>query len=171
MSITFFPEMAPVVGYQLRDFCDGRSETFSTYEAACEALADLRATGGTLPGCTDPDEAASLGGPSVDVLTADDGTEPEVRVTNQNARTLLPTLGITEDCGTMDAEQFLGAVLLAQALTPTDEGIPVQVAYGPDGCIAAVNCGRPAGYLDERLTQLEEVATWAIGRGRRVCWS
>lgn len=175
MSITFFPEMAPVVGYQLRDFCGGRSESFPTYEDAASALKDLRVGGGVLPGCTDPAEVAHFGGPSIEVLTADgdEDAEQSVQVSNQNARALLPLLGVDphETAGAMDAEQLLGAVLLAQALTPTDEGVPVQVDYGERGRMVAVHCGRAAGYLDERLADLHEIAVWARNRNRLICWS
>ncbi|WP_052692350.1 hypothetical protein [Gordonia sihwensis] len=175
MGISFFPEMAPVVGYQLRDFCGGRSELFPSYAAAVSALEDLRAVGGALPGCADPVEVAHLGGPSVEVLTADAGEDSEisVRVSSQNARTLLSLLGVgaDESAGAMGAEQFLGAVLLAQALTPADEGVPVQVAYGAGGRMVAVHCGRAAGYLDARLAELGALAVWARDHNRAVCWS
>jgi hypothetical protein len=115
-------------------------------------------------------------GPSIDMV-GDFG--PEVNMSNLNARGVLEALGIVdvEMVGEEDGEAFLGRVLLALAVAPADEGVPahelvagVFVAVG-EGGPTFVHCGRRAGYLQERLVQLEEVARWAISVGRPVTWA
>lgn len=95
---------------------------------------------------------------------------PEVNMANGNARQVLDLLGVTWD-GDWDevpAEDFLGRVLIAQALLPvaTDDehGRPaVQERNWTE-------CGRRPGYLAERLAELHEVATWAVEHQAAVTW-
>ncbi|WP_052362784.1 hypothetical protein [Gordonia alkanivorans] len=70
-----------------------------------------------------------------------------------------------EQVGEATAEDFLGRILLAQALTGRDEGRPV------DRSGRITDCGRPRGYLDERLCDLIEIAEWARSHQQVVVWS
>ncbi|MGW1291037.1 hypothetical protein ACWD4N_47755 [Streptomyces sp. NPDC002586] len=66
--------------------------------------------------------------------------------------------------GQLPAEQFLGRVLLALALTPQDGGTDSyekgRTYYG----------GRSADYLQRRLLDLHDLALWCAARGRDVVW-
>lgn len=95
-----------------------------------------------------------------------------VNVSNQNAAVLLDTLGIMvnepwEDrcVGSMEAIDFLSRILIGQAVSPVDAGIPAT----QNGIV--VDMGRPEGYVDARLVELEEVAHFAIERGVKIYWS
>lgn len=171
MSVTFFPEMAPVVGHRLDDMLGGRSGLYSTYEEARLALAQLHAAGEVLPGCEHPDDARMYGA-TIRVVTADDGDAPSINMSNDNAVGVLALLGIdTSDelAGDLSADDFLGRVLLAQAVKPADPGVPATVVS--DGGMMALACGRRPGYQDERLAQLREIADWCRANDRAVCWS
>ncbi|MEV5211283.1 hypothetical protein AB0K35_27805 [Micromonospora sp. NPDC053740] len=95
---------------------------------------------------------------------------PEVNMANGNAAQILDLLGYTFDGDWADAsaEDFLGRVLIAQALLPvaTDDanGLPaVQERNWTD-------CGRRPGYLADRLTDLHRLATWAVDNQAAVEW-
>jgi len=107
--------------------------------------------------------------------------DPEVNVSNANARLLLEALGLPfeDGSGSLDADDFLGRVLTALAVAPEDAGVPVHqmvpgesTIFGPvvEGGATFIDCGRRPGYLQERLLQLEEVATHSLLAGRKVSW-
>ncbi|NKS56267.1 hypothetical protein GS504_01390 [Rhodococcus hoagii] len=114
-------------------------------------------------------------------VCADEG--PSLNVCNQNAAALLAVLGLTEtiaddtgaqsrttpafDAGGEDAATFLGRILLAQALAPTDPGRPVT--QSSDGRF--VDGGRRPGYTQEKLGELERIARWALEHDREVTWA
>jgi hypothetical protein len=93
---------------------------------------------------------------------------PDLNVSNSNALRVLELLGLEQreegedpilagECGVTD---FLGRVLIALALTPYDEGTPEWATTNPAGSVW-VDCGRRAGYLAERLTELANLAAFA----------
>ncbi|MDN5757917.1 MAG: hypothetical protein L0H59_05205 [Tomitella sp.] len=171
MSVTFSPEMAPIVGYRLDDLLGGRSGLYASYEQAERALVELNESGAVLPGCEHPNDARMYGA-MVRVVTADDGDDPSINMSNNNAVGVLALLGIdtsNELAGELGADDFLGRVLVAQAVKPADPGVPATVVS--DGGMVAVACGRRPGYEDERLTQLREIAEWCRAKNRTVCWS
>lgn len=200
MSITFSPEMAPVVGYRVADVTGGCSAAmFATYDEAGRALVALRESGEMLPGCSDP-EFVAMSGMHIEPITTDldeDG-EYEVNVSISNARTLLEALGLIDQvedifadaaqgsaamgkhdsmCGEMEADQFLGRVLTALALSPEDSGTPdfemphrVSPETGRAVGATMVQCGRRAGYLQDRLAQLHSLAQWCQTHDRKVVW-
>jgi hypothetical protein len=97
---------------------------------------------------------------------------PEVNVSNVNASVLLDVLGIQvgdlfEDrcCGWLPGEDFLGRVLVAASLSPVDTGIPA-IRVGN-----VINCGRPEGYVNERLEMLRSVAEYAVAHRLGVSWA
>jgi hypothetical protein len=97
----------------------------------------------------------------MDVPAAEDLS---INMSNSNAARVASTLGIDLDaegwCGSMDAKDFLGRVLVALALEPADAGMPSHEV--PTGGVRWVECGRPAGYAQERLAQLHALAEWAV---------
>lgn len=132
------------------------------------------------------DRARTMGGdfPCQDKYCVADGhlsaepqsPEPELNVSNANAATLLDVLGIgvpsgedeetAEDryCGVMAAEDFLGRVLIAQALSPVDAGVPATRSGN------WVDGGRAEGYVNDRLDRLRTVASRAVELGVPVTW-
>ncbi|WP_082921137.1 MULTISPECIES: hypothetical protein [unclassified Rhodococcus (in: high G+C Gram-positive bacteria)] len=168
MSITFYPEIAPVIGYRLVDHLGGISELFAEYAEAVARLDELHASDAVLPGCTDPESARAYGA-TIEAVTSDGEDVPDLNVSNANAATLLDVLGFSGECsGACSAEDFLGRVLTAEALSPQDAGVPAhQVGASP----RVIDCGRRAGYIQERLEELRVIAEWARAHDRRVQWA
>jgi hypothetical protein len=114
------------------------------------------------------------------VADFDTNGTPEVNLANTNARLILDILDIACDdedlAGSMDAEDFLGRVLVAAAMRDDHEaGVAdeVLVPVRPDGTWGAtwVDCGTPDNYVPDRLVALEEVALAARSLGRDVTWA
>jgi hypothetical protein len=129
-------------------------------------------------------------------------SEAEVNLSNLNASGLLDLLGIQvgeafeERClGEMSAEDFLGRILVAQAIMPADEGVPTYKMTGADysgqsgmlgGLLAGLaqaeaegvsgptiwSAGRSAGYYDQKLVWSRELADEVIslGEGWVIQW-
>jgi len=111
------------------------------------------------------------------VIEHHDGAEWEhitVNANDTNAVRVLELLGLLnrellavgEIYGDRPAEQFLGAVLLAEALTPIDEGVPAYQSR-PN----FYECGRAAGYLQFRLDELRTLAEYCLANGYVVAWA
>lgn len=101
---------------------------------------------------------------------------PYVNASNINAHFILETLGLyDQNHGSLDASDFLGRVLLAQAVAPIDEGVPayhmneLDASGAPMGA-TMINGGRYPGYLQARLEELEHLATFAIANNSEVLW-
>lgn len=71
--------------------------------------------------------------------------------------------------GSMPAQDFLGRVLVAQAVNPADAGVPARVMPSEGGA-TMIDCGRREGYSEDRLGQLHELAEFAVSRGRTIQW-
>ncbi|MEW1938793.1 hypothetical protein AB0331_15650 [Dietzia maris] len=176
MSVTFFPEEAPVVGYRVADFSGGRdSELFADRADAVAARYAAESAGRVLPGCTDPEGITSMGGYFVEAVTTDLDHAPRINISNINAVGVLELLGYAEDgevdlCGSCGAEEFEGRVLTALALAPADAGVPAYETARAGGA-TVVECGRRPGYHQDILGRLHELATWSRDRQRTVCWS
>jgi hypothetical protein len=87
-----------------------------------------------------------------------------------NPADLLSLLGLTGDSdGLAAAEDFLGRVLLAQALLDAT----IDDEHGRPGFRDGnwIECGRHPGSLADRLAHLHEIATWAISHHTVVAWS
>lgn len=98
-------------------------------------------------------------------------TGPWLNMANGNASAVLDLLGLDfgDGWGELDAQDFLGRVLVATALlgitTDDEHGTPdVQ-----DGNM--IECGRRPGYLTTRLGELHSLATWAAQHGVTMGWS
>ena len=97
---------------------------------------------------------------------------PEVNVSNVNAVEVLDVLGImvgedfSDRCaGSMDAELFLGRVLMASAVQLVDAGVPVT----QNGNM--IYMGRAEGYLNSRVEELRAVADYSVKHNLEVCWA
>lgn len=185
MSVTFTVSRAPV-GFRLG--CAFSPTVHPTFEQAATALAEhgdglCAAAAAWLEANTDdhdapsrfldehgrfPDDCAMF----VLIEPVHDEDVPELNVSNDNARLLLEALGYDpEDLyGTVDATDLLGRVLIADGLSPEDPGRPTVTERGTGGA-TIVSCGRKVGYLQDRLGQLRELASWAAERNLPVTWS
>lgn len=95
---------------------------------------------------------------------------PTLNLSNGNAAQILDLLGLpVEPDGTAPAEDFLGRVLLAQALA----GHAADDTRGRPAVREGnwTECGRRPGYLAEKLTELHQIATWASKHYVPVWWS
>jgi hypothetical protein len=95
--------------------------------------------------------------------------ELSVNMANANAAHVLSALGLdTMDlAGGEPAETFLGRVLMALAVAPADAGVPAHTV----GSERFIDCGRSVGYLQERLSQLHELALSAKEHGCEISWA
>lgn len=185
MSVTFRsePNELSFIALDHRLVCTALHPTdrrvFTTYAEAVAGIPDHRRL------CTDP--FCEEGTPFVVARTAADD-EPTVETTSVNARLLLRALGLVPDIGAdaittdapdqhgdpggtddlvgaCDSGELLDRIDLALALHPADAGIPWHTTRGN-----VIDCGRPPGYLHDRLAALREVAAYAQSSRRRVDW-
>lgn len=178
MSITFDTTLSPITGFAFA--CgheDGLTEhRFETYgEARAVLQAEYDTHGGVTGGlavCSD--DFCVYGLMSIQAVESDPA--PSMRVSDTNAMHLLGLLGLPSEpdesgslAGSTSAEDFLGRVLLAQAINPEDAGVPVTTEVGQGGA-TMMRMGRHPGYSDDRLVCLRELADFAVGRGRDVQW-
>lgn len=130
-------------------------------------------------------------------------SEAEVNLSNSNAQALMELLGLKIDptgegdwAGSISADDLLGRALIAQAINPADEGMPAHKLTGADysgqsgmlgGLLAGLaqaeaegrpspsiwSAGRSAGYFDERLAQVRELAeeVKALGDDWVINWA
>ena len=164
MSVSFYPEVqdAPT-----RLACSCEEQVGETiYKSRSEAYNAVYTTQtATVPVCGDELCAAY----SVSFVEVNE--TPYVNVSNFNASAILDVLGIQvgEDfdyrcAGSMDAEDFLGRVLLADAVQPVSAELP---SYREGNLIRGA---REEGYVNSRVNELREVAEYARARSLKVCW-
>jgi hypothetical protein len=154
MSVTFAPTSDLNLPHSVTCYCT----TVSTHNTYYEAYTALKAS--TVI-CYDP---------YCTLFVAPTAVEPEVQISNHNASVLFDILGIEGDtfedrcCGTLDGEDFLNRVILAEIITPTSTEIPTlthdNIIYG----------GRPEGYYNNKLAQLRQTAEFAAQNGRQISW-
>lgn len=170
MSVTFTPELGPIDHYVVECLnCRvTHTERFATHEQALTFQRAVASATATVTGCAAEkgwceDAATTTAAEAI-------GTMPSVNISNVNAVTVLDTLGVNIDgeelCGGLPAEDFLGRVLTALAIAPESPEIP-SYAVSPN----VIACGRPAGYLQDRLRGLHEVAEFALAHDRDVTWA
>lgn len=96
----------------------------------------------------------------------------DINMNNRNAALVSESLGIdlnTEGwCGSTTAEDFLGRVLMALAITPADEGMPSYEVPGTGARM--IEGARNPGYVQERLGQLHTLALWAVENDAEITW-
>jgi len=103
--------------------------------------------------------------------------ELDVNLANTNAAMILSALGLYEDSdegglvGTVDADVFLGAIMLAMASDRDDTGVaPANLYEGQPGA-TMIDCGLRPGYYAETFGNLHTLATEAVRLGRSVTFS
>lgn len=174
MSVTFETTPSAVAGFAFT--CgheNGVTEhRYGSYKDAAEFLqAEFDAHGGTGHLAVCGDEDCQFMPMFTHAIQKDPA--PDVNVSNTNALHLLDLLGVAvEDgeplMGSMSAEDFLGRVLVARAVSPADAGVPATVIAGAGATV--IHCGRSEGYSDTRLGQLHALAEFAVSRGRTIQW-
>ena len=168
MSVSFSPEFCEL-GAEWVVVCScgatRNSEVYSSRVELREVL-DAMYKNGVKSRCTDI-YCASEGLGWIQKTVED----PEVNMSNVNAATLLDVLGIkvgedfSDRCtGRLEADDFLGRILVARALSPADEGLPAL----QEGNM--IDCGRSEGYVDVRLAELEQIAVWSRDRNLQIAW-
>lgn len=175
MSITFRPVEAPgdVAGFRIVCRCEeATGPLFADYEAA---LAGWRST--VWPPCGSAECALewSHAFPAPQYALE----IPEVNVSSVNAPVLLRLLGLPvasngDHYGQVDGVDLAGRVLVALALEhlapPEEEGGQDVATLGASGT-RVVEVGRPDGWAQDRLRQIEQVARWAVAFDRPVRWA
>jgi hypothetical protein len=95
--------------------------------------------------------------------------ELAVNVSNVNARDILSFLGVEFDyCGTLSADELLGATLVAEAVAPRDPG---HEGGADPRNPRMIECGRRPGYLNDRTAQIRALAEAAKAHGASVSWA
>lgn len=144
--MTFFPEMSPIIGSAFACGHGPSSHRIPFAEAVAILSDELDRTGrpGVLSECGQEECATS----PVSIVGIESDPGPHARMSGAHAVRLLKALKLPVELGgSEDAAVFLGLVEAAQALTT-------------DG-----------SYEDRRLEDLHDVATFAVDRGRKVCWA
>jgi hypothetical protein len=94
----------------------------------------------------------------------------EVNMSNANAFAVLDRLGysVTEPYGEATPEEFLGRALVAN-VGLDDSGVDGATTYLIDGPVMH-DCGRRAGYFDDRLGRLAWLAEYARDHELMISW-
>jgi len=114
-----------------------------------------------------------IGGQNVERVY-DTDNDPSVNMSNNNAAHILGLLGLIDEngpfmSGSLGTEEMRGRILLARALAPNDAGVPsstIKIENGP----TIIDGGRPEGYSDKRLLQLDEIVDFASKHQTDVSW-
>jgi hypothetical protein len=156
MSVTFSLTITDSdhAGFELHDYENDVSHHADNYEHAKELWAQLGA---------DP-QSWSL---SAKWNISD---EFDVNMANSNAREVLSYLDLDADdlCGNIDADDLAGRCLIALALAPDVEHVPVQ-ERGAHGA-QLIDLGRAKGYIPARLQSLLALCEFAKSQGRTIQW-
>lgn len=113
-------------------------------------------------------DCACTGARVVALFGSEFDTAPTVQISASNARHLADLLGLGPDIWdvpALDPDDLMGRVLIAQAISPIDAGVPATAAG------QVIDCGRRPGWAQERLAQLHDVAAAAKQLGVRVMWA
>lgn len=103
-----------------------------------------------------------------------DPAVPRVNMSEGHARVVLEALGLVDEfghallAGSTPAQDMVGRCLLAAALVD-DPGVPSMVVSAP-GQATLIDCGRPVGYVTDKVLRVLEVARFADTLGRPVQW-
>lgn len=115
-----------------------------------------------------PLQPETIGG---EILMVQNGAHPTaVNVSNTNVSHLLETLGLDpmQKDGCIPGDDMLGRVLTAIATTDGDTGVEPN-AEDSNGRV--IDCGRRAGYTEDRLAELRDLAQFAYDNSAWVGWS
>ena len=94
----------------------------------------------------------------------------EINVSNTNGYAMLDRLGIELDySGAVEADTMLGASLLALGVNTNDDGVASTTDIGSGGA-TIIEGGLRAGYWEEKLSRMADLATAAKFWDRKVVW-
>lgn len=164
MSVSFFVEMGEIFAYKVSCMCpNSDGVAFSSYDDAALHKMMLEETNTPVPDCED--DYCIHSGIFVDPLHDASGTA-EVNMSNLNARNVIEALGLKFDGngGALDPRDLMARIDIALSIAPTSAEIPT-VEYGK-----MTVCGRPEGYLQDRLQDLLRVCEDAVKLNRKVVW-
>lgn len=175
MSITFYPELGVHRGFDLECECRYRhTERYPPFASSADAelaLLTLEEKGESVCGSS----ACSYGFVQAFYENSD---LPQLNVTNHNSVSIFDALGLIPEgasfhdycSGSLDANDFLGRVLMALAVAPVS---PERVTEEHTSEVGprVVIFGRPEGYLQGKLIELQRVAESARERGVPVVWA
>jgi hypothetical protein len=184
MSVTFSPEPGAPAGFRVGCSCEtNQGPVFGTYADAEEWSSTHQVPNAeTLVGCWYAGQEGYCEADEPFIMAVRTEDAPCLNVANGNAIVLLEALGLLGEvrdtpfgptpmdaCGSLDAEAFLGRVLAAEVMSVGDPGMPretFKIEAGP----TIVGWGRRAGYVDEKLAVLREIALWAQAHQVPVVW-
>lgn len=93
----------------------------------------------------------------------------DINVSNTNAQMILERLGVEFDyCGEIQASDLLGRAMTAN-VGRDDSGIAATEDRA-EGRATIIECGLPAGYFDDRMEGLTNLALAALASGLMVVW-
>lgn len=168
MSVTFTIESNPTGAFTLSCYDSAQGEVEVARADSYESILVERAA--HMAVCEDCQHYGCYSSPVMDV---DDSLD--VNLANTNARMILVRLGLDGDddlCGMLSGEQFLGAVMIAQATLSAESDAVVSAAVlSSPGQATMIDCGTPEGYTSGVLARLADLATEAVRLGRDVAWS
>jgi len=102
----------------------------------------------------------------------------DINLSNRNAMIVLQTLSFRPDeyCGGVKNDELENFILrcdlalqLIKAEPSLDPGMPTTT-YSEPGKMTMIDFGLPAGYLQERITQLRDLACFAYKHGAELSW-
>ena len=159
MSVTFQPTNTPAAElYSIRYWCDTETTTVPAADARGIAQSHDDSCG----------ECACYGGVLVDEVH----DFVTVNLANGNAARVMRLLGYSGDdvyCGSARVDDFLGRLLVADGLLETSDERRPQT-FKRFGGATLVDAGEPAGYLNEKLKLLIDLANWAKTNHSDICW-
>jgi len=121
--------------------------------------------------CDDPSDFAAYGYCECVMAAAGrcEFCSASVNVSNTNAAQILDRLGIEfYACGVIDPADLFGRAVVGN-IGRDDDGTPAFVDERP-GRVTEIDCGLRAGYFDDRLGSIAELASLALERGMVVAW-
>lgn len=190
MSVEFIAEMGEVTGYEVTCVCGTAANTVhtATYAGAGAVLVKVRDGNHDL-GC---DPTACFGDGARIELHHPTEDSPSVRLSCSNAARVLNALGYGDNekpvgeadgtfadafqamadmysCGTTTADEFIGRVLIAEAIYPSNDGAAAEsITLHGGGTVVAPERGDT--YMTEVLAHLHRVAEYAQEHHANVTW-
>jgi hypothetical protein len=159
MSVTFHPTKTPTAELcELRYWCDMETTTVTA-----DVARDVAHTHSIT--CS---ECGGYGGVLVDEVH----DFVTVNLANGNAARVMQLLGYTGDdiyCGSAAVDDFLGRLLVADGLLETSDERAPQTFTGHRGA-TLIDLGERAGYLNEKISLLIDLANWAKANNSDICW-
>jgi hypothetical protein len=163
MSISFYAtiDSADVPTYAV--YCDATSQEIGEYVGRANAVSEMHAHSLVCASDLCRDYGAEVN------EIHPDGMEP-INMSNRNARDVLSVLGVSLDdvdaeCGTLSAAALIERCDVALSVGFRDDGYP-SVTAG-----RSTDCGRSAGYVAERVTQIRALAVACQSAGKSVTWA